>query len=227
MHVDCIGMRAISMGSILAHNIGCAIRHPTISNAAVCELGSLHYSYSTKLSRSKSHIFIFMGVGKWVWKCYYCDQTIGANYSPECATLWATGRQPQYPQLGDCGSCSKTSQSWQCWQGPTPHSPSWCPGLMPSLARYACWASASVQLADAPYTDYTFCCYLSLSLMHNRFWEVRTAAVLGRECMGLNVFNFHNEIILNELSKLESSRNFWNLIAGFHQFFYVQLQDIL
>ena len=29
MHVDCIGMRAISMGRILAHNIGCAIRHPT------------------------------------------------------------------------------------------------------------------------------------------------------------------------------------------------------
>ena len=28
MHVDCIGMRAISIGSILAHNIGCAIRTP-------------------------------------------------------------------------------------------------------------------------------------------------------------------------------------------------------
>ena len=33
MHVDCIGMRAISMGRILAHNIGCAIRHPTSSSA--------------------------------------------------------------------------------------------------------------------------------------------------------------------------------------------------
>ena len=30
VHVDCIGMRAISMGGILAHNIGCAIRHPNI-----------------------------------------------------------------------------------------------------------------------------------------------------------------------------------------------------
>ena len=50
---------------------------------------------------------------------------------------------------------------------------------------------------------------ISLSLSH-RFWEVRTAPVLGRECMGLNVFTFHNEIILNELSKLAGISEIWS-----------------
>ena len=43
MHVDQIGMRAISMGKILAHNIGCAIRHPTTTttNRPKTEAGRL------------------------------------------------------------------------------------------------------------------------------------------------------------------------------------------
>ena len=44
--------------------------------------------------------------------------------------------------------------------------------------------------------------FLSLTQILRSPYCRRTVLILGRECMGLNVFNFHDEIILNELSKL-------------------------
>ena len=64
----------------------------------------------------QSHTFIFMGVGKMSWKVLILQANYRTNYSPECATLWATGRQPQYPQRWDSVSWLKSSQFWQFWQ---------------------------------------------------------------------------------------------------------------